>query len=102
MSIAGGKDKKQVSHHQPQLEDIYQKENKSQETQGQTTATSNPSMPESGSIEDCPELFRKHRLMKLTEYINFHHRNGRFLDQFEFSWHIHAYDRLSQFLPTIT
>lgn len=40
--------------------------------------------------------------MKLTEYVNFNHKKETFLDQFEFSWDIHGYDRMSQFLPVIT
>lgn len=56
----------------------------------------------SEETDDLPEIFRKHRLMKLTKYENFRVQDCRFLDQFEFSWDIHGQERFSQFLPNQT
>jgi hypothetical protein len=101
------KDKpRHVSTRQPDLDKMYdQKPEPKQDQAGADTKlhkTDSKDQTKSEAAEDFPELFKKHRAMKLTGYVNFNHKSDRFLDQYDFSWSIHGYDRLSQFLPKIT
>ena len=51
---------------------------------------------------EIDEIFSKHLKRELDGYVNFNHKEDKFLDTYNFSWGIHGYDIFSKFMPVTT
>ena len=56
---------------------------------------------EEDSKEKISESFEKHLIDSIKSYTNFNHKEG-YLDSYDFSWDIHAFDVFSKFIPITT
>jgi hypothetical protein len=103
LSIAKGGKPKQVSEATESTSQVLTKSSShpghEEEAKLQSDA---PEVKLTQDADDVPDLFRKHRLMKIIKYENFNAKVDKFLDQHVFSWDIHGRERMSQFQPVST